>query len=549
MKGTVFNDFHNEEKIIKTINFDDFEEQFKLGIKPGGKLMMGGQGAGGVNGNGAGPGSTGTLNASKRYNKSTEKVSLLEHNRLRNMSISMRKIDIETEAVVRAINALDTSLLTLDYTEVLLRMIPQPEEIKAYREYERAGRPLEEMSDVDKFLLQISKVERLEPKLRIMFYMNNVTVPVESSPVHGPKGGSQSAEVTNITQYRQRILAIGEAAKSIRKSPGVRTMLEYILVLGNYLNCSTRTLATAPAYGFKLQTLDLITETKSSNDRSRSMLHYLVDVILSAEGSSSNGGSSSNKTAGLMVAAAAIRPLLSASRSSHALSGDSMLDSVKMPFDFEKLLATIETATYVSLETCALEVIEIEKGMELCKNELAQRNSSGLSNNPATKSLAAFINTKGPEVRELREELRKAQQQYNECVEYFGENPKMMESSNQLFGAFVRFLKNFKQCQVDNILAQKKKFEEELRQQILEKQQQRMNAANGGGSSAGGAGAGDKDSNEMKVKEKRLLKQDEVYNGALEDILLGNVDEEEEDDYTDNNNAFCDNKKSVFRNL
>ena len=174
---------------------------------------------------------------------------------------------------------------------------------------------------------------------------------------------------------------------------------------------------------------------------------------------------------------------------------------------------TIEQATIVSLETCAQEVIEIEKGMELCKNELNQRNSSGLTNNQATKSLAAFINQKGPEVSSLREDLRKTQQQYNECVEYFGENPKMMESSNQLFGTFVRFLKNFKQCQIDNIMAQRKRFEEELRQQILEKQQQRMNANNGA--------VGDKDSNEMKVKEKRLLKQDEVYNGALEDILLG----------------------------
>ncbi|OTF70639.1 hypothetical protein BLA29_014207, partial [Euroglyphus maynei] len=38
VKGTIFNDFHDEETILKTINFDDFEEQFKLGIKSfGGK--------------------------------------------------------------------------------------------------------------------------------------------------------------------------------------------------------------------------------------------------------------------------------------------------------------------------------------------------------------------------------------------------------------------------------------------------------------------------------------------------------------------------------
>ncbi|OTF74996.1 hypothetical protein BLA29_014699, partial [Euroglyphus maynei] len=88
------------------------------------------------------------------------------------MAISMRKIDLDTETVVKAIHSFDTNILSMDYTEVLLRMIPQPEEIKSYREYERQGRSIEEMNDVDKFLLQISKVERLEPKLRIMFYMN-----------------------------------------------------------------------------------------------------------------------------------------------------------------------------------------------------------------------------------------------------------------------------------------------------------------------------------------------------------------------------------------
>ena len=498
VKGTIFNDFHNEEKISKAINFTDFEELFKLGIKPDGRKNQGSPNSI------KGPGNMSTLNTSKRF-KMSEKISLLEHNRLRNMAISMRKIDIDTETLVKAINALDTNTLSLDYTEVLLRMIPQPEEAKLYREYERSGRPVEELNDVDKFLLQISKVERLEPKLRIMFYMNNVTLPVELSPAKG-----SSTEVTNITQYKQRIQAIADAAKAIRKSPGVRTILEYILVLGNYLNSSTRTLATAPAYGFKLQTLDLITETKSSSDRSRSLLHYLVEVILTSE-------NSENVKNAALAAVAAIKPLLSSSRSNHTLSGsDGLVDNVKMPFDFEKLLHTIEQATAVTLETCAIEVNEIEKGMELCKNELNQRNSSGLSNNPATKSLAAFISQKGPEVASLRESLKKAQQQYNECVEYFGENPKMMESSSQLFGTFVRFLKNFKQCQIDNLIVQRKKFEEELRQQILEKQQQRMNA--------NGKVDSDKDSNEVKVREKRLLKQDEVYNGALEDILLGKMD-------------------------
>lgn len=461
VKGTIFNEFHNEDKILKGVNFDDFEEQFKLGTKP--ELMR--------------KNSVSTLNASKRF-KMPEKVSLLEHNRLRNMAISMRKIDIDTDTVVRAINSFDTNTLTAEYLEVLLRMIPNADEAKAYREYERSGRSLEEMNEVDKFLFHISKIERLEQKLRIMFYITTLVQP------------NQKPAESVIGQCRSRIGVITEAARMLRKSQGIRTLLEYVLVFGNYLNCSTRTIATAPAYGFKLSTLDLISETKSSLDRNRSLLHYIVDTILK--------NIENNEC----------RPVRNAFITLAGKGGHSTdtLDNIKMPFDLEKLLTAVEKATVVSMETCALEVIDLEKGMELCKQELQLRNTSGLANNQATQHLRQFISNKSPELQTLREDLKRAQHEYNECVEYFGESTKLMESSNQLFGTFTRFLKNLKQCQSDNYTSQRKKFEEELRQQILEKQQK----------------SPEKESpNEVKVREKRLLKQDEVYNGALEDILLG----------------------------
>src|SRR5581483_985565 len=97
-------------------------------------------------------------------------------------------------------------------------------------------------------------------------------------------------------------------------------------------------------------------------------------------------------------------------------------------------------------------------------------------------------------------DLKRTQQEYTNCVEYFGESIKLMETSNQLFGTFTRFLKQFKQCQYENSLLQKKKFDEELKQQILEKHQKsperdRANLTE------------EKEKSEaVKVKEKRLLK-------------------------------------------
>ena len=464
VRGTVFNEFHDEEKIIKTIDFNDFEEQFKLGTKGIDHLPR--------------KGSNSFANSSKKF-KMSEKISLLEHNRLRNMAISMRKIDIDADTVIRAINSFDTNCLHADYTEILLRMVPNQQELKKYKDYEKSGRSIDELDDVDKFLFQITKVEQLETKLNIMAYMTNLS----------PQPPSQE---NVIQEWKNHINNLYDASRALRKSTGIRVILEYILVFGNYLNCSTRTLATAPAYGFRLQTLDMISETKSTTDRSKSLLHYVVDVILS------NTQDQNSKSKQI--------PFFTLSRPGNTGGGDS-IENTKLPFDLEKLLNLVERATMVSMETCVQEVVELEKGMELCKKELKMRNSSGLDKTPATQQLQKFITGKSPEVQSIRDALRRAQQEYNECVEYFGESTKIMESSNQLFATFTRFLKHFRQCQYENGLIHRKKFEEELKQQILEKQQQKE--------------ADKESSNEVKVREKRLLKQDEVYNGALEDILLG----------------------------
>jgi len=53
-------------------------------------------------------------------------------------------------------------------------------------------------------------------------------------------------------------------------------LLEIILAFGNYMNSAKR----GPAYGFKLQSLDTLVDTKSS-DRRICLLHFIVDTIRS----------------------------------------------------------------------------------------------------------------------------------------------------------------------------------------------------------------------------------------------------------------------------
>lgn len=46
-------------------------------------------------------------------------------------------------------------------------------QIKAYREYERERKPVNQLTEEDQFMLQLSKIDRLSTKLQIMSFIAN----------------------------------------------------------------------------------------------------------------------------------------------------------------------------------------------------------------------------------------------------------------------------------------------------------------------------------------------------------------------------------------
>ncbi|KAG9510023.1 Formin-like protein [Fragariocoptes setiger] len=597
VRGTIFNEFHEEDKILKTIDFSEFEEQFKLSTKPdrsnspnADNLPMGHQANGSSVGsnNSVGAGATDdSTGATKRF-KQNEKTTFLEHNRLRNMAISLRKIGLPTDVVIRCLNTFDTYPLPLDTIEILQRMMPQHKEIEAYQEYERSGKPLDDLTDEDKFLAQMSKVERLDQKLKIMFYMKNLTtnaageyigaspspdsgLPSRQSDTSSMCGDSNSnysvatsAGVASVIDtLRAKLINIESASRQLRQSEGMKILLEYILIFGNYLNSSARGLASAPAYGFKLQALDMVMDSKSTQDRTRSLMHFLVDTIMKnlvpkEQGKLDTSGDIDGSANGQQPSKRLLPPGTPMARGllSTGLHGD---DQVRMPYNFDTLLLLLEKAASISLETIVSEVAELEKGMELCLKELQLRgfshpvNSSsksssgamidvpnspsgspvpracspaplmaGTTNDEAARRLSQFIKSKCGEVNDLKETLRQAQNEFSECAQYFGENPRLIESSS-LFSVFFRLLKNFRQCQLDNRLAQKRKFDEELRKQIVQQQAQRAsNRKQPNGSRSERSKPAEVNATSPKIKpDTRLLHQEEVSHGTLDFLITG----------------------------
>lgn len=158
VRGTIFNEL-DDEKIFKAIDFIDFEEKFKIGIGIGALADSEIDGLA-------------RDFSSKRFKK-PENISLLEHTRLRNIAISRRKLDMGPEAVIKAINNLDLKTLSLENVELLQKMVPTEQESKLYKDYVIEKKNINLLTEEDKFMLNLTKVERISSKLSIMNYMGN----------------------------------------------------------------------------------------------------------------------------------------------------------------------------------------------------------------------------------------------------------------------------------------------------------------------------------------------------------------------------------------
>ncbi|XP_028128307.1 formin-like protein [Diabrotica virgifera virgifera] len=428
VRGTIFNEL-DDDKLHACIDFNDFEERFKIGST---NIM-----SNGINE------TDGLQTFPSKRGKKPEHITLLEHTRLRNIAISRRKLEMTPDKVINAINMLDLKQLSLENVELLQRMVPTEQETKAYREYQFEKKNVNMLTDEDKFLLQLTKVERISAKLSIMSYIGNF--------------------FDNIHLVTPQMHAIISGSNSVKNSKKLRSVLEIILAFGNYLNSSKR----GPAYGFKLQSLDTLLDTKST-DKRLCLLHYIVATIRQ-----------------------------------------------KFPelLNFDSELHYIEKAAVVSLENINTDVTELEKGMEAVRKEAEIRGRGSHS-----LVVRDFLANAEDKLRRLKSDAKMAQEAFRECVEYFAESPRTTDA-NTFFSLLVRFVKAFKTTDQENeqrrrleLAAQnannKTNEDVQKRNKINQKKQQEAVI------------------NELKTKtrmvqEKKLLQQDEVYNGALEDILLG----------------------------
>ncbi|XP_064354596.1 formin-like protein 3 isoform X3 [Dromaius novaehollandiae] len=375
ISGTVFSEL-DDERVLEDLDLERFEELFKTKAQ--------------------GPALDLVCAKNKASHKAASKVTLLEANRAKNLAITLRKAGRSAEEICRAIHTFDLATLPVDFVECLMRFVPTEAEAKALRQYERERKPLEELADEDRFMLQFSKVERLPQRMAIMAFLGNFA--------------------ENLQMLTPQLNAIIAASASVKSSQKLKHMLEIILALGNYMNSSKR----GAVYGFKLQSLDLLLDTKST-DRKMTLLHFIALTV----------------------------------REKYPELGT-----------FWQELHFVEKAAAVSLENVLLDVKELGRGMELLRRECGLHESG---------VLRAFLAASEGQLERLQRDARTAEDAYNTVVRYFGESPKTTPPS-VFFPVFVRFIRSYKDAEQEN--ETRKKQEEVMREKMLAQEAKKLEKRN-----------------------------------------------------------------------
>ncbi|GAA49591.1 formin-like protein 3, partial [Clonorchis sinensis] len=357
LRGTVFVGM-NDEEVLNHIDTKRLEDLFKLSTQTVGTDSI-----------------DGLENGQNKPAKRLEKKSLVDTNRHRCIGVLLRFLESEKYTRERLWSDITRLELSQDVADRIYHQLPTQDEVKTYLKYEFTDQlNVDDLTDEDRLLLHLCKIERLGTRLEIILFMN-------------------SFEDT-VATLTPKIAAVSSVSLALKQSERFRAILELVLAFGNYINSSRRGIA----YGFRLQSLDVLIDTKSV-DKSWTLLHYMVDTI-----------------------------------------------QTRFPalITFYESFGDIATAAKVPMEALTSDVNALVSGLAQADRETIV---AGPMNTP--DRLTQFIEKNKPRVEAIHQRAERAKTLFAQTVEWFGE-AQNKPSPEQFFGLILRFVENFKKAVAEN---------------------------------------------------------------------------------------------------
>ncbi|KAJ3135013.1 hypothetical protein HK101_004291, partial [Irineochytrium annulatum] len=316
-------------------------------------------------------------------------VCLLDAKRQNNCCIMLSRIKLPfseiREDVLSAAEALPENLV-----KQFMAFVPTEQEIATIRDYvndrsdgSTAEERMKELGKAELFFLELAKVSRLKQRLDSMYFKIKFAERIED--------------------LQPNVHALLNASRVVKESKNLAKVMELILAVGNYMNGDS---FRGGAYGFSIDTLLKLGETKSANGKT-TFLHYLVGLI------------------------------------------DKKLPECK---NLLNELSGLEKASKISLAQTTQDINDLVKGFRDLELEIAwhqEHKSSASPNDKFVQVFAAFRAQHQDAIGELQKRRADAESAFKAAAAYFGEDATTSTPEN-LFGMFHKFASDLERARKEN---------------------------------------------------------------------------------------------------
>lgn len=310
-----------------------------------------------------------------------KEFSVIDSRRARNCTILLSKLKITNDELASLIFKMDPNdEIPKDMIEQLLKFVPSIEEETLLEENRME---INNMAKADRFLLEMSKIFRYKQKLESLFYKKKYT--------------------ERYKEILTKLNAINECCTTLKSSKKIIKFLEIVLALGNFMNQGHR---KGVACGFSIANLNKLIDIKSCNDRSYSMLHFIITTI-------------QDKFSDLM--------------------------------NLNDELNGVNEVAKINLETLELEWSLLESGFNDLDKELEfhKQNSQNLTvNDQFIRVIQLFKKTHAPEIQLLKDKFTVMKNNYFQVLAYFAEDSSKIKFE-EFFTMWSTFLHTFNEVKVE----------------------------------------------------------------------------------------------------
>nr|XP_053627199.1 uncharacterized protein LOC128684895 isoform X2 [Cherax quadricarinatus]XP_053627200.1 uncharacterized protein LOC128684895 isoform X2 [Cherax quadricarinatus] len=333
----------------------------------------------------------------------SQQISVLENRRQQNCTILLSKLKMTNEELIKVLLKMDSDgELAPDMMEQLLKFTPTTEEKAMLEEHLDE---IENLARADRFLYEISKIDHYEERLRCLHY--------------------QKKFKERLAECEPKLSSVISATKELKNSKRLKKFIEVVLAFGNYMNRGAR----GGAYGFRVSSLNKLTDTKSSNNRSITLLHYMIRVC-----------------------------------------EKQWRDILRLDEDFPN----IKEAGKVNITELEKEISSLRQGLDFIEREVTWHRGQG-SPPPGDRfrlAMNEFTALAKDKFTNLEAQFNFMKSQFENVTALFGEDSKTTQPED-FFGTFDSFIDMFREAKKDLENMKKKEEEEERKKKEAERYKRR----------------------------------------------------------------------------